>query len=162
MYKWVVFLHILSVFGFLVSHGVSMNMAFALRRERDLERLRALLQLSTTSYTTMYPSLLLIVLTGILAGFQGHWWGKGWIWAALIVLIVVVSAMYPMGSMVYGAAKNAVGLPSMQGGKAVPSGTSKSLEEIDSILKKANPIALAAVGYGGLAVLAFLMVFKPF
>lgn len=162
MVQWVIFLHVLGVFAFLASHGVSMNMAFALRREKDLERVRSLLQLSTTSYRVMYLSLLVIALTGILAGFLGNWWSHGWIWAVLIVLIVVLGAMVPMGSKVYGSVKNVVGLPSIQGGRSVPGGSTKSPEEIAAILKKANPMPLAVIGYGGLALVAWLMIFRPF
>jgi hypothetical protein len=83
MYRWLIFFHILGVFGFLISHAASVHMAFAVRKERNLERLRALLQISSSSYSTMYPSLLVIVLTGIVAGIQAHWWRFGWIWASL-------------------------------------------------------------------------------
>ena len=162
MYRWVVFLHVLGVFSFLLAHGASMNMAFALRRERDLGRLRALLELSSTSLGIMYPSLLVIVLTGVWAGFQGHWWGKGWIWTSIGVLIIILAGMYAMGTQVYAAARNAVGLPYMAGSKSMPASAPKTTDEIEAALKKANPIALAVVGYGGLAVLAFLMIIKPF
>jgi len=162
MYRWVVFLHVLGVFSFLLAHGASMNMAFALRRERDLGRLRALLDLSSTSLGVMYPSLIIILVTGILAGFQGHWWSDGWIWTAVVVLFAIMVGMYMMGTKIYAAAREAVGLPYMAGSKGMPATAPKRPEEIDAALKKANPIALAVLGYGGLAVLAFLMIIKPF
>lgn len=34
MYPWLVLLHVLGVFGFLMAHGVSVGVAFALRQER--------------------------------------------------------------------------------------------------------------------------------
>jgi hypothetical protein len=162
MYRWLIFFHILGVFGFLLSHGASVHMAFAVRRERDLERLRALLQLSSGSYRTMYPSLLVIVLTGIIAGFQGQWWKSGWIWAFLVLLIGIASAMYPLGTAIFGAARSAIGMPHVENGEMLPGEATKSPEEIDAILKKAKPVLLAAIGYGGLALLAWLMVLKPF
>lgn len=162
MYRWLVFFHILGVFGFLVSHGVSMHMAFALQRERNPERLRALLGLSSSSYRTMFPSLGLIVLTGVLTGFQGHWWRYGWIWVSLVLLIGISGAMMPFGSAIYGAIRQALETSQLEKGQEASVEPSKSPEEIDALLKKANPIRLAVIGYGGLAVLAWLMIFKPF
>jgi hypothetical protein len=46
MVRWIVFLHIAGIFGFLLSHGSSAGVVFALRHERKPERIRALLQLS--------------------------------------------------------------------------------------------------------------------
>ena len=53
MYPWLVFVHLLGLFGFLLAHGASSSAAFALRRERNLERVRALLELSANSYGVM-------------------------------------------------------------------------------------------------------------
>ena len=49
LYKIIVFLHVISVFGYLLSHGVSAGVAFALKKERDIQRIRALLDLSAVS-----------------------------------------------------------------------------------------------------------------
>jgi MFS family permease len=162
MYRWLIFFHILGVFGFLVSHGASMHMAFALQRERDPERLRALLGLSSSSYQTMFPSLGLIVLTGVLTGFQGHWWRYGWIWVSLVLLIGISAAMMPFGSAIYGAIRQALEPSNQVTGREASASPSKSPQEIDALLKKANPLRLAVIGYGGLALLAWLMIFKPF
>ena len=50
MHPWIVFLHVLGVFGFRVAHGASANASFALQRERNLERVRVLLEPSANSY----------------------------------------------------------------------------------------------------------------
>jgi hypothetical protein len=50
MYNWLVFLHVVSALGFMMAHGVSVSVAFALRRERHPERVRALLGLSADTY----------------------------------------------------------------------------------------------------------------
>jgi len=42
----------------MLAHGASVSVAFALRRERNLERIRALLDLSSGSFNVMYLSLL--------------------------------------------------------------------------------------------------------
>jgi hypothetical protein len=86
MYPWLVFLHVLSVFGFLMAHGVSVGVAFALRQERNLERIQALLNLSGSSIAILHSSIAVLFLTEIIAGFLGHWWGwegSGFHWGCL-------------------------------------------------------------------------------
>jgi len=56
MYPWFVYLHILGIFGFLLAHGASAAAAFALRRERNLERVRVLLDLSTSTLSRFNPT----------------------------------------------------------------------------------------------------------
>jgi len=162
MYAWTIFIHILGLFAFLLAHGASAGASFALRRENNLERIRALLMLSGSAHSLMYPSLIVIVLSGILAGFQGNWWISGWIWLSLILLIVLVVAMYAMGGMLYSAARRAAGLPYFEKGKVQPAQPAKSQEEIEQAIQKANPVLLLAFGYAGLALIAWLMIFKPF
>ncbi len=42
MYAWLVYLRMVGIFGFLLAHGASASAAFAPRRARSLERVRAL------------------------------------------------------------------------------------------------------------------------
>lgn len=48
MYEFVVFLHILGAFGFLIGHGASAGATFRMPHETDMDRIRALLDLSET------------------------------------------------------------------------------------------------------------------
>ena len=153
LYRIIVFLHVISTFGFLLSHGASVSMAFALKRERDLQKIRALLDLSSTSYPLMSLTLAASIVFGIIAGFQGHWWKFGWIWTSMALLVVIIALMYFWGSRIYGAARKAMELPSE------PSGSN---EELFAILKKSNPVLLTLIGYGGYAIIAWLMMVKPF
>lgn len=163
MYQWLAFLHILGVFGFLLSHGASASVAFALRQERDHERVRALLTLSATSYPIMYLSLLVLLVTGIITGIMGEWWGRGWIWVSLILLIAIVVAMSVLGSNKLSVLRKALGLPYFVSGKAQPAIPPASAAEIDAMLAKGgNPHLLTIIGLGGIAVVAWLMMFKPF
>lgn len=162
MHAWLVFLHVLAVFGFLIAHGVSVSVAFALLRERNLERIKTLLELSGNSYQIMYPSLLVLFITGIIAGFTGKWWGEGWIWVSIVLLIALVIAMSVLGGNVYSGARKAAGLPYAERGKPMPAVPPAPREELDAILSKGKPVLLAVIGYGGVALLAWLMMFKPF
>jgi hypothetical protein len=149
LYRIIVFLHVVSVFGFLLSHGASVSMAFALKRERDSQKIRALLSLSAASYPLMLSTLLASILFGIIAGFQGHWWRFGWIWTSIALLVVIFGLMYFLGSKVYGAAREAAEQPA-------------SDEVLIAILEKSNPVLLTLIGYGGYAIIAWLMMVKPF
>ena len=152
-YRIIVFLHVISVFGFLLSHGTSVSMAFALKRERDIQKIRTLLNLSSTTYPLMGSTLLGSIVFGIIAGFQGHWWKFGWIWTSIVLLVAILVLMYLLGSNVYGAARKAM---------EHSSETSGSNEELFTILEKSNPVLLTIIGYGGYAVIAWLMMVKPF
>ena len=79
LYRITVFLHVISIFGFLLSHGASASMAFALKREHDPQKIRHLLHMSSRSYPLISMTLSASILFGIIAGFQGHWWRFGWI-----------------------------------------------------------------------------------
>jgi hypothetical protein len=162
VYPWIVFLHVASALGFVMAHGVSVAAAFALLRQREPARVRALLELSAGSIGILYLSLLLILATGIASGLMGGWWGRGWIWASLILLVALVIAMAALGGRHYGAARKVAGLPYQEGSKTMPALPPGSPEELDAALSRANPHLLAVIGFGGLLVILWLMMFKPF
>ncbi len=155
---WMVYLHVAGAFGMLLAHGASAAAAFALARERNLERVKVLLELSANSLGVMYISILVLLISGIIAGFMVNAWGKGWIWTAIILLVVIFAAMGAMGSRIYGEARKAAGLP-YRGGAAEPPA---SPEELDKILSRGQPMLLSIVGFGGILIILWLMMFKPF
>jgi hypothetical protein len=162
MYPWLVYLHLLGLFGFLLGHGASSSVSFALRRERNPERVRVLLELSGNSFGVMYGALLVLLISGIAAGVIGHWWGSAWIWVSLALLFVVMGAMAGLGSRLYGQARKAAGLPYFEGMKQRPPIDPAGEDELHALLARGNPILLTVIGYGGLAIIAWLMMFKPF
>ncbi len=93
LYKPLLFIHIFFGFLYMLSHGASATVAYRLRHESGLERVRALLDLSRSSFTLMYLALLAMLLGGIALGFLGHFWSSGWIWASLVLLVVILVAM---------------------------------------------------------------------
>src|SRR5437899_12958918 len=68
-------------------------MGLRLRRETSPDSIRSLVALSTQSTRVMYPCLVLVLLTGIAAGFAQDWWPVKWIWTAIIVLLVTSIVM---------------------------------------------------------------------
>ncbi len=162
-YQLVVFLHVFCVFGYLLAHGVSAAVSFALKKERDINRVRAMLDLSGASYPAMLWSLLAAIVFGLAAAFLNMvWWRFGWLWVSIVLLIAIVVLMAIHGAAVFGAIRKAVGLPYMVKGKPFPAEPVKSDEEIRVALEKVNPMLLLVVGYGGFAIIAWLMIAKPF
>jgi len=84
MYEWVLFFHVVGALVFMMSHGVSIFAAFQLQQEREVDRIRALMDLSTLSLRGMWGSILLLLAAGIALGFMGKWWSQGWLWVALL------------------------------------------------------------------------------
>ncbi|MCC6300172.1 MAG: hypothetical protein IT314_12810 [Anaerolineales bacterium] len=163
LYKLVVFLHVACVLGYLLAHGVSAAVSFAIKKERDIARIRALLDLSAASYPSMLWTLLAIVVFGLAAAFLNMaWWKFGWIWVSIILLIVIIVLMALHGAAVFGEIRKAVGLPYTVKGKPFPAEPVKSDEEIYAAIAKVNPWLLLIIGYGGFAVIAWLMTAKPF
>src|SRR5437588_4057826 len=151
---WWVLLHVAAVLWFLGAHGASMSMLFRLRRERDPAKVDAYLQISTSSSRAMYVSLGAVVLTGVIAGFNGHWWGYGWIWAALGILVATTGAMQAVAAPYY--RRVGVIARAMAGGsKAV------TPEQFDEVLRERRPWGVVAIGVVALGVLLYLMIFKP-
>jgi hypothetical protein len=98
MYQWFVFAHILGVFGFLLAHGTAAAVAFVLPRQREVERVRALLDLSRGVSMVANASLLVLLAGGLTAGFMGNWWGQGWIWTSLGLFVLIGVTMSVLGS----------------------------------------------------------------
>lgn len=161
MYGWVVFFHVLGAFVFVLAHGVSMLISFRLRRQRDRTLQAELLEVSGMSNGLMYVGLLVLVLAGVLAGIMGGHWGRGWIWAALGTLVVVIVIMYAVASPFYGRMRAAAGIAPYKdaAAKYKPPATERDLDELAT---SNRPLSLAAVGGIGLVVILWLMLFKPF
>jgi MFS family permease len=162
LYPWVVFVHVAAAFLFVLGHGASMWVSDQIKRERDPVRIRALLELSSRSLGLVYGSLIALLIAGIAAGIMGNWFGQGWIWAAIIVLVVIIALMYGLASRYYGQVREAVGLRGYQTPKDAPDPTPVSAEELALLLDSRRPDAIALVGVGGLLILLWLMMFKPF
>jgi hypothetical protein len=144
-----------------LAHGSSAGVGFALRRERKLERIRALLDLSSSAMSVFYISLLVLLVLGIVSGFMGRWWGRGWIWLILGLLVGMMAGMWFLGSTHYHRVRGRwVAL--MEGGKPRDPVEPASQEALDAVLARGQPMILALIGYGGALVIAGLAWFKPF
>jgi len=148
LYVWLKFFHLLGLGVFLFGHGISAG-ASLLVRSRPVDAVTgALLGASARANAIAYPGLLVLLVTGVWMGFAGSWWHAGWIWAAIGVLVATLVVMGAL-SVPYHQTRDALG-------------KKESGPEVENRLKRARPVALAAAGSAGLAIVLFLMVFKPF
>ena len=159
---WLVFLHVLSAITFFLAHGTSVAMAFKVRSETDFARIRAMLDLSSSTVGVMFMSFLVMGLTGLIMPFILKLWGKGWVWASIVLIIIVVIQMGTMNDKRYKHLRRMVGLPYMVGGKKFEAETPASQQELEAHLKKLNMYELVTVGYVIPMIVLWLMVFKPF
>ena len=155
MYQWWVFIHLVGVLGFLLSHGVSVGVLFSLRTERDPARIRALLQLSSQSMTAFYWSFLVLLGGALAAATAGHWWSAAWPWISLGVLFGITLLMYVLAKPYYERIRR---IMSIQAG----GGTAVGEAEIVAATAGPVPTVMAGVGVAGLVGIIYLMVLKPF
>ena len=142
MYQWVVFIHIASVLGLLLVHPVTV--AFHLKEERDDIRIRELLEVTEAASTLRWVFFGLVIVSGVVLGFLGSWWSSAWIWAALVIFVLIGLTM------------------NLYGGRMIDriADTSDNAE-MERLLARFRPWFLAVTGAGGLLVILFLMLFKP-
>ena len=160
MYSWWVYLHILGAFAFAFGHGASALAAFRIRATRDPAQVRTLLDVSSMALGVTYVGLLLLLVGGIAAGIVGEHFGRGWIWAALVLLVLIMVAMYALATPFYGQLRVAAGARAKEP-KVDPNPT-VSQADIDTLAGSNRPAVLLAIGAIGFLVNLWLMVLKPF
>ena len=137
-------------------------MVFKVRSETDFARIRAMLDLSVSTFKLYMLSFLLMGLTGLTMPFLIHIWDKVWIWLSIVLILFVTIWMGLVNEKQIKQLRRLVGLPYMQGSKEYPAEPPSSPEEVAALLKKINPYQWALVGYGLPAIVLWLMIFKPF
>lgn len=160
--RWLVFLHVLSALTFFLAHGTSAAMAFRVRRETEIARIRAMLDLSDSTLEIMFVSFLTMGLTGVVLPFFLHIWNKGWVWMSIILMVFVFTWMVSMSEGSYKTLRKLVGLPYRRGSKEYPAEPPASAEDVAAQLRKTNLRGLIVVGYVIPTFVLWLMVFKPF
>jgi hypothetical protein len=161
LYQWVVLLHVIAGFSFALAHGVSAGVALKLRGERQIPRVQALLDLSRFATNSMYVSIFVLLGAGIAAAFIAGLWGRGWIWAAIVLLLLMFGAMYARASTWVRDLRQAAGLP-YETSKGAHPAEPPDAAKLAALTASSRPVEIAAVGYGGLVLILWLMVLKPF
>jgi hypothetical protein len=162
MYQWIVLLHIVGAFLFAVSHGVGIWAIVQIQRDRNPVQIRHLLGLSSESLTGVYIGLLLLLIGGIWAGISGDWFRYGWTWAALGLLVLIIVGMYVVAVPYFRRLRAAVGIRPMNWPKNDPDPVALPEADIAALAARAPVTSLTVIGFGGLLVILWLMVLKPF
>jgi 4-hydroxybenzoate polyprenyltransferase len=143
VYRWIVFMHIASVLGLLLVHPVTI--AFHLKQERDDTRIRELLEVSEAASTLRWVFFGLTIVTGAVLGLMASYWSTGWIWLSLAIFIAIGVVMNRYGGRMIDRISD-----------------TRDDREMERLLSRFRPWVLAVVGGGGLLVILYLMLFKPF
>ncbi|HEX6971248.1 MAG TPA: hypothetical protein VF234_03440 [Limnochordia bacterium] len=162
LYRWILFLHVLSALTFALAHGVAVVMAFRLRREHALEPIRTLLEASAATLPAMHASLYGIIGTGIILGWWGSWWRSAWVWVSLVLLLLITAWMGRHSGRFYQRLRRAAGLPHGGPHPAQQVTEAPDPQELLRLARATAPVRLLIGGYGGLVVILWLMMFKPF
>ena len=161
LYPAVVFVHAVTILLFFVAHGTSMAVGFAIKRETDPARVRALLDLSRFSLGV--PAITMVVtglVTGIAAGFMGGWWDRAWIWISIVLFVAVAGLMTPMATFRLRPIRAAAGMPAETGAPEAP--PQEDPEELRRLIDAWNPLVPASMGLAAFIVILYLMMAKPF
>ena len=91
---------------------------------------------------------------------MGSWWGSGWIWTSLALLAFIAVVMWRLGgeffSLVEPAAEAAVAA------RTADPPNPAAQAAYDAARRSWQTPALSVIGLGGVAVILWRMMFKPF
>jgi len=159
MYNWLVFLHILFSFLFILAHGVHAAAMLKFRGEPDPER--------SLTFFNIVPDRkqlrILTVLLGIL-GFAAvavaNWWSQGWVWASAGVFVLISFVMFQYGAGYFGMMQDAA--RRLIEARKTNIELSTAMQAFEKARKAPHVMLVSLVGIGGLAAILWLMRFKPF
>ena len=154
MYQWLVALHLLGLIVFVMCHGVSMFVAFRIRKETNRDLVAAFLNLSSRATQVMYIGFLMLIIGGLAAAWNVGWLTAPWVIASYVVLIVTLVVMWAVGAGYYYPLRDG-----LVGTDKTPRLDDATL--VQTLSTSRRPDILGAVGMAALVILVWLMVLKP-
>jgi hypothetical protein len=157
-YRWLLFLHVGSVLVFMLAHGVQVTAAWKMRWEADPAEIGSLFAPLPLTRWLRY-TLLGVLITGVVLVAFLNIWTSAWIWLSLGLLAVIWALMYVWG----GAFLTAIEETCQAAVEAA--GTSSEADAraaFDRARRSWLVPAMTVVGLGGVGVILWLMIFKPF
>lgn len=155
MYRFWVFLHLVGMAGFLVTHGVSMAALFQVRAAGgDRDRILAICEGSKRMTRPMYLFTILLLVGGVAAGIDATAFDEFWLWGSLLILILT------MGAMSFTATPY---MKTVREGCTVWADGTYPLsdEQLDATLRGPMTMIVTLTGSAALVAILYLMVFKP-
>jgi hypothetical protein len=158
MYIWIVYLHIVVIFIFLIQHAAEIWVSFKLREQKEPEGIFATYAfMPNNNVRNLRITYSLIIVTGITAGFITTWWRQGWMWTALGVMIVIWIVMKRVSS-IYLYAVDAIAEQALKNRE-----DASAIDKFRSDLKaRREPEILSVTSVIGGLIILWLMMFKPF
>jgi hypothetical protein len=162
MRSWWIYVHVAGVLAFVAAHGVSMVVLYRIRHERDRAKILTFITLSGETTVPMYVALGVLVVAGVGAGVQLHWFGgipgdamsSLWLWASIVILVATTGLMTAVAKPYFNRIKAAC--------EVRPTGVPRVAdEELDQILSSSRAHLISAIGAVGLLAILYLMLFKP-
>ena len=155
MYDVILFLHVASALGYFLAHGAFASVSFALNREAEPRRLKALESVLDLSGPWSIGSLLVMLVTGLALMVIGNWWRDVWPWLALVILFAIGVVMILFGGVLLG---------SRFGTEETPAEGERWYRTVQWGLRLGSrtPLFLTVTGLTALVLILWLMMFKPF
>lgn len=153
--RYVVPLHVISVLSLLASHGVSIFAMYRIRRVGlDREKIAELIAFSGSTVIPMYASLGMVLATGVVVALKFKYLTEPWILWSILILVGVLMSMYALARPYFRRLTAACAMR--------PSGVPRvSDEELQELVNSPRAHVLTLIGFGGLAVIVYLMINKP-
>lgn len=159
MYSLLVYLHIFFAFLFMLAHGVHAAAMLKFGGEPDPEKGLTFFNIVPDIKWVRYLTVALGVF-GFAAAFVAGWWKQGWVWVSLGIFAIISWVMYQYGAGYYnlieGAATRLIEAKKTNVNLAV------AQKEFDDARNAPNAMIVSVVGITGLAIILWLMRFKPF
>ena len=159
MYNWLVFLHILFAFLFMLVHGAHAAAMLKFRGEPDPEKSLSFFNIVPDITLVRYLAVALGVF-GLAAAYGTGWLIKGWVWSSLVIFLIISWVMYQYGAGYYnlinGAAERLIEA------KKTNTNLPAAQKEFDEARNAPHAMIVSVVGILGLALILWLMRFKPF
>lgn len=160
--RWVLFLHLAAVLGFMLAHGVHVTVMWRIRAEPEPERIEWLFH-PLPSTRLVQALTVAIVATGVIGGIVVPYWRQWWMWLSLALLVAITWVMRRYGGGYFGLIET----PTTELIEAAKSGAdgaelAAKRAAYDAARLSPHPFIVTIVGLGGLGVILWLMVFKPF
>ena len=142
------YVHFAGVVVFVAGHGVSAAVTVRLPKERDPQRLEPLLALSRSSIVWSNVGLVALVIGGVANWVSVDYPRQGWLWAAVGLLVVLAGLGFGLAAPYFRRIRGAI--------------AASDPGALKVALHVSVPWTIFWVETAGVAIILWLMVYKPF